>query len=119
MAEQCRTRVEGDGVPAGSVAARRYRQPVPSYVIRVELRREDSSPHQHDLTAAPHHAQWRVSWTVQRNGRSDELQMTHATKGAARRHAANLVKRRPPGTAIADVCTENLQRRLEALGDDR
>jgi hypothetical protein len=112
-------RTNGSGLPAEGVAARRYRQPVPSYIIRVELRRADFPPHQQDLTAAPHHAQWRLSWTVERNGRSEELHMTHATEGAACRHAGNLVTRRPPGKAVADVCVDDLERRLRALGDDR
>ncbi len=58
---------------------------------------------ENDLTWAQHHERWRVSWTVEQNGRSEDSSITHATEVAARKHAGNLVKRRPPGTSIESV----------------
>lgn len=52
------------------------------------------------------HALWRLDWTETNGHRYTTLTMSHYTEEAARRHATNLVAKRPPGTTVADVFTD-------------
>lgn len=77
------------------------------HVTRVVLDRYVTPPlHEltatQNITARPGHPQWRVSWTITGPSGGDYSQ-SHDTPTAARRHATNLLKRRPPDTAAEDI----------------
>lgn len=79
-----------------------------TYVTRVVLTREVESP-DNDITAMPGREIWRVSWTQSEHGRPGaDFSHTHYTPRAAHTHARNLLDRRPPGTSIEDVYSEDI-----------
>jgi hypothetical protein len=60
------------------------------------------------IEAGQHGKLWRLRWTQERDGRNaGNWTKTHDTEHAARRHATGLCAKRPPGTAIADIFTDD------------
>jgi hypothetical protein len=78
---------------------------VTSYVTRLRLTRTAEAARQ-DITARDGMEMWRVDWTLQTNGRDQQLTMSHCTAKAARRHVDGLLTRRPPALSADDVYTE-------------
>lgn len=53
------------------------------------------------------HTLWRLDWTETDGRHNTNLTMSHYSETAARRHATGLCAKRPPGTTVADIFTDN------------
>lgn len=77
-----------------------------TFVTRIVVTQQDDyEPPAWDITAASGFRVWIMEWTKTTNGRADEYRHVEYSIDGARRLTMNLLKKRPPGTEVADVLT--------------
>ena len=76
-------------------------------MTRVALTRT-TEPTPTDHTSYPGTELWRVEWTENHNGKTNELVQSHYTEAAARRHVNGLLAMRIDGLPSDCVYTEHI-----------